>query len=79
MRSIAFSIVILAGAIMAAAGTIAEALPGVRRVNDLDTYGLLVVVAGFVFLVIDVRKSWSASSAAETASNRRAHDSSHVA
>jgi hypothetical protein len=56
MRLIALSIVILAGAVMASAGVIAEALPGARRYNYLDVYGLLLV--GFACILL-VAEWWS--------------------
>jgi hypothetical protein len=52
MRLIALSIVILAGALMAAAGTIADALPNTRQYSQLPLFGLLLVgVAGVMFVI----------------------------
>lgn len=75
MRPIALSIVVLAGAIMAAAGTIAESLPDARRYNNTDTIGLLIVGAALAFLVFDLWMSTSYVDAPESSPNRAANDS----
>jgi hypothetical protein len=52
MRLIALSIVILAGAVMASAGVIADALPAMRQYNSLEICGLaLVAIASLLFIV----------------------------
>lgn len=53
MRLIALSIVILAGSLMAAAGAIADALPGARQYSQLPLFGLLLVGAAGVMFVIE--------------------------
>jgi hypothetical protein len=73
-----FSLVILAGAIMAAAGVIAESLSEAGRYNQLDVFGLLVVGVGLALLMVDLRKAWSAD-ARERSASRVARDSTPVA
>jgi energy-converting hydrogenase Eha subunit E len=51
MRLIAISIVVLAGAIMAVGGTIAEAMPGVKQYNIVDGCGLAVVAIGVLLFI----------------------------
>ena len=52
MRLISLSIIILAGAIMASAGTVADALPAARQYSQLPICGLLLVgIAGVMFVV----------------------------
>jgi hypothetical protein len=53
MRLIALSIVILAGAVMASAGVIADALPNARQFSQLPVCGLLLVGAGCVLFAIE--------------------------
>jgi hypothetical protein len=55
MRAMAISIVVLAGAIMAAAGTVAESLPGSRRLSDVDEWGLGFAVVGALLLIGELR------------------------
>lgn len=52
MRLLAISIVVLAGALAAGIGVIAESLPSARRVNDLDDCGM--IVAGFGLVVFGI-------------------------
>ena len=54
MRAIAFSIMVLSGAIMAAAGTIAESLPSARRFSVIDEWGIGIAVAGVVMLLAEL-------------------------
>lgn len=54
MNRIAIAIVILAGSLMAAAGTIAESLPNARRFSIVDEAGLLVVAIGMLMLLAEV-------------------------
>jgi hypothetical protein len=54
MRPIAISIVVLAGAIMAAAGTVAEALPNAKRFSIVDEWGLGVVAVGSLLLIAEL-------------------------
>lgn len=78
MRHIALSIVVLAGAIMAAAGTIAEASPDARRYNNLDTIGLFVVGIALAYLTFDLWMSTSYADAPETSSKRLGGESPKV-
>jgi hypothetical protein len=57
MRFIAISVVVMAGAVMAAAGTLAEAMPDARRYSDVDEWGLAVIAGGLLLLV---RELWHA-------------------
>jgi len=50
---IALSIVILAGAVMASAGVIADALPSTRQYSQLPIYGLLLAGAASVLFAIE--------------------------
>ena len=52
MRLIALSIIVLAGALMAGAGVIAENLPNTHWRNELDVFGLLLI--GFACLLFTV-------------------------
>jgi membrane-bound ClpP family serine protease len=54
MRLMAISLLVLAGAVMAAAGTIAEALPDARYFNDLDIWGLILVVFGSLLFLVQI-------------------------
>jgi hypothetical protein len=54
MRPIAISIVVFAGAVMAAAGTLAEAMPDAKRYNIVDGFGIGVVVVGGLLLVAEL-------------------------
>jgi len=54
MRLIAISIVVFAGSVMAAAGTIAESMPDTKRYNSVDEWGLVVVGVGILLLVIEL-------------------------
>ncbi len=51
MKLIAISLIVLAGAIMAAAGTLAESMPDVKRWSIVDECGLAVVAVGIVLFV----------------------------
>jgi hypothetical protein len=53
MRLVALSIVILAGALMAGAGVIADALPAARQHNSLEACGLVVVGIAILLFVIE--------------------------
>jgi hypothetical protein len=53
MRLIGLSILVLSGALMASAGTIANSLPGVARYNDLPLYGLLLAGVATVMFIIE--------------------------
>ncbi len=53
MRLIALSIVILAGAVMASAGAIADALPSARQYSQLPVYGLVLVGAASILFAIE--------------------------
>ena len=50
MRMIAISIAIMAGAVMAGAGAIAEGSPNSPRLTDVDEVG--TALAGFSFLLL---------------------------
>ena len=54
MRLTSLSIVVLAGAVMASAGAIAENLSSTRRINYLDVHGLLLVWLAFILLVVEL-------------------------
>jgi hypothetical protein len=54
MRLIAISIFVLSGAIMASAGTIAESLPGAKRVSIVDGCGLAVVAIGGLLFIVEL-------------------------
>ena len=51
---IAISLVVIAGALMAAAGTLAEAMPDARRYSVVDGWGLAVVAVGIVLFVLEL-------------------------
>lgn len=53
MRLLAISIVILSGTLAASVGVVAEALPSSRRFNELDTYGIILAVAGLVLFAFE--------------------------
>ncbi len=51
MRLIALSIIVFAGSVMAAAGTLAESVPDARRYSIVDECGLAVVAVGILLFV----------------------------
>ena len=53
MRLIALSIVIMAGAIMASAGAIADGMPNTHVYSQLPTFGVLLVVGASALFVIE--------------------------
>ncbi len=53
MRMIAISIAMMAGAVMAAAGAIAEGMPNSRRLTDVDEVGMVIAGLSFALLVIE--------------------------
>ncbi len=55
MKFIAISLIVLAGAIMAAAGTLAESMPAVKRWSIVDDCGLGVVAVGIVLFVMQLQ------------------------
>ncbi len=59
MRMIGISIAMMAGAIMAAAGAIAEGLPNSRRLTDVDEVGMIVAGLSFALLVIEFLRGLS--------------------
>ena len=54
MRLIAISIIVIAGSIMAAAGTLAESMPEAKRFSVVDEWGLVVVVIGIILFVVEL-------------------------
>jgi hypothetical protein len=48
MRLVGIAIIVLAGAVMAAGGEMAESLPEVKRSSSVDDFGLLVAAAGIL-------------------------------
>jgi ABC-type enterobactin transport system permease subunit len=59
MRLIAISVVVLAGAVMAAAGTIAEAMPpDAKRYCVVDEWGLFLVAGGLLLFAADLWHMW---------------------
>ena len=54
MRLIAISIVVFAGALMAAIGTLAESMLSARRFSIVDEWGLAVVAVGILLLVFEL-------------------------
>ena len=63
MRMIAISIAIMAGAVMAGAGAIAEGSPNSRRLTDVDEIGMTLAGLSFLLLVIEFIKGFSRPSA----------------
>lgn len=57
MKAIAFSIVVLSGSLMAAAGTIAESLPSTKRYSVVDEWGIVIALLGIVMLIAEHRLS----------------------
>jgi len=53
MRLLAISIVVLAGALAAGVGVMAESLPSARRFNSLDDFGMIVAGIGLVVFGIE--------------------------
>lgn len=51
MRLIAISIIVFAGFLMAAAGTLAESMPDAKRYSIVDECGLAVVAVGILLFV----------------------------
>jgi len=51
MRLIAISIIVFAGSIMAAAGTLAESMPDAKRYSIVDECGLAVVAIGILLFI----------------------------
>ncbi len=62
MKVIAASIVVFSGAIMASAGTLAEAMPDARRRSVVDEWGLCVVVVGGLLLMAEMLNRSTTSS-----------------
>ena len=54
MKPFSLSICALSGAIMAAAGTLAESAEGARATNDLDIFGMIVAGAFCLFTLVSV-------------------------
>ena len=54
MRLIAISVVVIAGAVMAAAGTLAESMPDARRYSVVDGWGLAVVAVGMLLFIVEL-------------------------
>jgi TRAP-type C4-dicarboxylate transport system permease large subunit len=69
MKLIAISILVLAGAIMAAAGTIAESMPDAKRFSVVDEWGIGVVVIGGLLLITELFQ-WRPFSASSTSTSR---------
>ena len=55
MRPISLSIIVMAGALMASVGAIAEALPGTRISNNLQAWGIVLIAFSMALYVIDWR------------------------
>jgi len=51
MRLIAISIIVFAGSVMAAAGTLAESMPDAKRYSIVDECGLAVVAIGILLFI----------------------------
>jgi len=51
MRLFANSIIVFAGSVMAAAGTLAESMPDAKRYSIVDECGLAVVAVGILLFV----------------------------
>lgn len=68
MRTIALSMIVMSGAVMAAAGTLAEAM-NTYRYNDMDNWGIIVVLAGIGLLACDLFH-WGPFSQSETTTDR---------
>ena len=54
MRALAVSVVVLAGAVMAVGGAIAEALPSSGRLSYVDETGLVIAAVGVVMLILEM-------------------------
>lgn len=53
MRLLAISVIVIAGALAACTGVIAESLPSARRINALDDYGMVVAGIGLVLFAVE--------------------------
>ncbi len=65
MRMIAISIAMMAGAVMAAAGAIAEGVPKIHRLTQIDQLGMIIAGLSFVLLVIEFVRGLSRTRAEE--------------
>jgi ABC-type branched-subunit amino acid transport system permease subunit len=54
MRPISLSMIVMAGALMASVGAVAESFPASRFRNDLQAWGIALIVFSMVLYVIDM-------------------------